>query len=285
MRRTLILVLGLIACAGWAEPSAPRTIVTTFHPIHLAVMNVTAGVAGIRIVNLAAPSVGCLHDYHPTPRDLAAISGASVLVANGLGMESFLADAIKQYPGLNVIEAGAGIHVIIKGGETNAHVWVSPSRYAREVRAIGEGLAAWDPVNSALYRTNSLTYARSLESLQAKMVADLKSVTTRDIVTFHEAFAYFAEEFNLRVVGVVEREPGSEPSAGELAGLSRRIKSFGVKAIFAEPQYSAKAADVLARETGARVYCLDPVVSGDATLDAYVVAMERNLAELVRALR
>jgi len=285
MRQTLILMLAALACIGRAEPPPPRTIVTTFHPMHLAVLNVTAGVEGLRIVNLAAPAVGCLHDYHPTPRDLAVLTGAGVVVANGMGMESFLGDLPRQYPGLKIIEAGAGLDVLVSGGETNAHVWVSPSRYAREVRAIGEGLAAWDPAHAAMYRTNATTYARSLEALRNRMAAELKSAKTRDIVTFHEAFTYFADEFNLKVVGVVEREPGSDPSAGELAGLIRKIRECGVRAIFAEPQYSAKAADTIARETGARVYCLDPVVSGPVSLTAYEATMERNLAGLLRALR
>ena len=285
MRQTLIMLLWLLPCVAPADPSVPRTIVTTFHPIRLAVMNVTAGVEGLRIVNLAAPDVGCLHDYNPTPRDLASLAGAGVLVANGMGMESFLGDVHRRYPGLRVIEAGAGIEGLVSGGQTNAHVWVSPSRYAREVRAIGEGLAAWDPSHAATYRTNAAAYARSLECLRDRMAAGLASVTTRDMVTFHEAFAYFADDFNLKVVGVVEREPGAEPSAGELAGLIRRIRRDGVRVIFAEPQYSAKAAHSIARETGARVHTLDPVVSGEVVPGAYVAAMEKNLAELISALR
>ena len=86
----------------------------------------------------------------------------------------------------------------------------------------------------------------------------LKDIKTKDIVTFHEAFPYFAHEFGLNIVSVIEREPGSEPSAGELADTIKAINDAQTKVIFAEPQYSAKAAESIAAQTGAEIYVLDP---------------------------
>jgi len=83
---------------------------------------------------------------------------------------------------------------------------------------------------------------------------------------------------------VIEREPGSEPSAAELARTVEIVKSHKVKALFAEPQYPAKAARTVARETGIPVRTLDPAVSGPLAPDAYLKAMERNLAVLREAL-
>ena len=85
----------------------------------------------------------------------------------------------------------------------------------------------------------------------------LDNLPNRDIITFHEAFPYFAEEFDLHIVKVVNREPDSQPSAKELADTIRLIESTGVKAVFAEPQYSTDAAQIIAQESGAEVYiCL-----------------------------
>jgi zinc transport system substrate-binding protein len=114
----------------------------------------------------------------------------------------------------------------------------------------------------------------------------LDTLPNKKIVTFHEAFPYFAKEFGLEIVAVIEREPGSEPGAGELADTIGIIKDLGVKALFAEPQYAPKAAETLAAETGATVYSLDPFVTGseDDPADSYEIAMRKNLDVLKQAL-
>ena len=110
------------------------------------------------------------------------------------------------------------------------------------------------------------------------------SEENKRIVTFHEAFEFFAEEFGLTVVGVVEREPGTQPSAGELAEIIDTVKEMNAKAIFVEPQYSKTAADTISNETNIPIYTLDPVVSGELEKDAYEKIMKDNLNNLKEAL-
>ena len=167
----------------------------------------------------------------------------------------------------------------------NPHVWVSVSDAIAQVKNIRDGLLAIDGVNAPIYRKNGDAYIAKLETLKAKMHAGLADVSSRNIITFHEAFPYFSREFDLNIVAVIEREPGSEPSAGELAETVRIVKRHKVKALFAELQYPAKAAETIARETGSRLYVLDPAVTGEATRDAYIQIMERNLSVLQKALR
>ena len=83
----------------------------------------------------------------------------------------------------------------------------------------------------------------------------------------------------------MNREPDSQPNAKELAETIRMIKESGVKAVFAEPQYPQSAADIVAAESGAKVYVLDPAVTGEDNRDAYLDAMEQNLEVLKEALR
>jgi len=144
-----------------------------------------------------------------------------------------------------------------------------------------------DPEHAEEYIANTENYVKKLEELKERMHKALEGVKNRDIVTFHEAFPYFAEEFGLNVVGVIEIEPGSEPSAKELGEIIEKVREFNVKALFIEPQYSSKAAETVARETGAKVYTLDPAVTGpmgDDAYDAYINIMENNLKTLVEAL-
>lgn len=284
-RAICLMIYALAALHCGAGQEGRRTVVTTFYPMYITALNVTAGVKGIQLVSLAPPSTGCLHDYLLTTRDMAVLSKADVVVANGAGMDSSLCGACSRWPTTKVIDLSAHVDLLVESGVTNSHVWVSPRRHIVQVQALADGLAEWDPGHSALYRTNAACYVEKLRGLQARMEQGLKGVRTRDIITFHEAFPYFASDFNLRVVAVIEHEPGAEPSPGELAAIIRRVRRGGVKVLFVEPQYPAKAAEAIAAETGARLCTLDPVVSGPASADAYLDAMGRNLEELVSALK
>lgn len=287
-------LLGLLAAclaapvpARAAEAGAkPLRIVTSFYPIYLATLNVAGGVPGVEVVNLTQPMTGCLHDYQLTPADMVTLTHTDLFVVNGGGMEAFLARALRQNPRLKIINASEGIALLPgTGGEPNPHIWVAISGHRQQVSNIAAGLAQADPARGAAYAANAKAYMARLATLDEAMHAALKDVKTRDIVTFHEAFPYFAREFGLRVAAVIEREPGAEPSARELAATIETVRKTGVKALFTEPQYPAKAADVIARETGARLYILDPIVTGPPTADAYLVIMEKNLKVLQAALQ
>ncbi len=267
------------------EKADKYTIVTSFYPIYISAINITRDVPGVEVINMTKAQTGCLHDYQLTPQDLKTLESADVFLINGADMESFMDKVIKQMPAMKVIEASKGLELLKEeSGELNPHVWVSISGAIAEVENITLQLSAVDEKNADLYKKNASAYIEKLNTLKENMHSSLEKVKTRDIVTFHEAFPYFAKEFGLNIKAVVEREPGEDPSAGELAETIDLIKAAGVKALFAEPQYSAKAAETIARETGAKVYILDPVVTGDFTHDAYINSMKKNLKVLEEAL-
>lgn len=284
------LLAGCATAGGAAAPSPAGdafTIATSFYPMYIMALNVAGDVPGVRVVNMTQPTTGCLHDYSVTTEDMKNLDGADVLVINGAGMESFLDKVIAQFPGLKIIESSKGIPLIAGEGDEgdNPHVWVNIGNAATQVRTIGEQLAALDPAHGERFRANAEAYARKLEALKDRMHRELDGFVNRNIVTFHEAFPYFAQEFNLHIVGVIEREPGSEPSAKELSDTIEQIRELGVKALFSEPQYPATAAEAISKETGASVFKLDPAVTGDMDADAYLNIMEKNLAVLKQALQ
>lgn len=263
----------------------PLTIVTSFYPIYIMTLNVTKDIPGVEVFNLTKPITGCLHDYQLTPDDLTRLQKADIFVVNGAGMESFLDKVIRQQPNLKTIEASAGITLLKEDGATeNPHVWVSITGAMQQVQNIGRELAQLDPAHGDRYQANTTAYVEKLEGLKTKMHQNLVNLKNPNIVTFHEAFPYFAEEFGLNIVAVIEREPGSEPSAAELAKTIEIVRAAKVMALFAEPQYPVKAAEVIARETGAKVYILDPVVTGPDDPDAYLNIMAENLTVLQGAL-
>ncbi|OGV53894.1 MAG: metal ABC transporter substrate-binding protein [Lentisphaerae bacterium GWF2_50_93] len=283
--KIFFLSLSLIFSGSVSGQDQKTRIVTSFYPMYIAVLNITENIDGISATNMTRQVSGCLHDYQLTPDDLKTLSGTDIFVVNGAGMESFLEKVIKSKPDLKIVYASEGIDLIKTGNEANPHVWVSVSLHIRQVKNIAEGLSKYDPKHAGGYRRNADAYVGKLEQMREKISASLKDMKKSGIITFHEAFPYFAKEFGLNIAAVVEREPGSDPDAREMARTIDLIRETNVKVIFIEPQYSAKSAETIARETGARLYVLDPVVTGPLSADAYLKIMEKNLETLKEALK
>jgi zinc transport system substrate-binding protein len=263
-------------------------IVTSFYPMYVFTANITQDIDGVSVENMTEPQTGCLHDYELSPADMKILEKANLFVINGADMESFMDEVKKAYPNLPVIEASAGITLIKDAeGEDNPHVWVGISGAIAEVKNISQGLAKADPDHGQQYAANADAYLKKLEDQKEKMHNALKEITHRDIITFHEAFPYFAQEFNLNIAAVIEREPGTEPTATELAETIEIIKARDVTALFVEPQYATKAAETLAAETGIGIYTLDPFVTGPKKADpeSYIKTMDENLNTLLEALK
>jgi zinc transport system substrate-binding protein len=287
--KTLVpmILAAVLALPGCGAKETPRrlTVVTSFYPMYIMTANIVKDVPGVELASLAPPFSGCLHDYQMTPQDMKTLSRADVLVANGAGMESFLVKVTSQNPKLTVIDASRGIDLIVYHGTPNPHLFAGISGAMAQVRNIAAGMGKTDPDHAKQYQDNAGAYLARLDSLKSRMYMALKDIKNRDIITFHEAFPYFALEFGLNILAVIEREPGTEPSAGELARTIGIIRKNKVQVIFAEPQYPAKSAEAIARETGAKVYTLDPAVTGPMEPDAYLKAMEKNLEVLKEALK
>ena len=291
---TVALCLCLTSCVrdgGVSESPHPSdteiTVVASFYPLYIAALNVIGDTPGVNLSLLASPDTGCLHDYLLRPQDMAALAHCDLFLLNGAGLESFLDHVLARYPELPLCIATTDVDLIPGDDvseEVNPHAWVSVGLYTQYVRNIRDGLAVADPSRRDIYDYNAEGYIERLEALGAEMHDALDGLPRRDIVTFHEAFAYFANEFSLRVAAVIQREPGQDPSPTELAQTIDIVRRVGVTALFAEPQYSPSVAEVIARETGATVYMLDPAVTGTLTADAYERAMRGNMETLEEAL-
>ena len=285
----IILTFTLIGC-GSEKKSAGLKVVTSFYPIYLETLNITRGVSDVELVNLTPPQTGCLHDYQLTPEDMKTLETADIFVVNGLGMENFLDKVIEAHPNLKIIDASdtEKITPIMDGEIPNPHVWLSITYAIAQTKNISAKLQELDPEHAEQYKRHTLDYVDELTTLRDEMQISLTMLPNKDIVTFHEAFPYFAKEFGLNVAAVIEREPGTEPTPQELAETIEKINSLPVKILFTEPQYSSKAAETIARETGAKIFELDPIVTGEAkpeNLLDYPNRMLNNLVTLSKALQ
>ena len=275
-------------------------IVTSFYPMYIAALNITDGVEDVTVKNLTEQTTGCIHDYVLTTSELVTLAKADVLVINGASMEGFMDKVISNFANLQIVDASDGIILIEAecheqhdehnehhghNHEINPHVFVSVKNYIKQVQNICDALVEFDAENAEKYMKNTTSYIIKLEELSKDIEQTMSKLNYTNIVTYHNTFDYFAKDYGLSVVGTIENEHGKTPSAGEIATLMEKIKENNIKAIFVESEYSIKLVDVIAKETGANVYVLNPVTSGTNNKDEYLNIMRRNLLVLKQALQ
>lgn len=298
MKKTLLLILALLLALPAA--ACAETIVTSFYPIHLFALNLLDGIDGIEIAALAEPGTGCLHDYQLQTGDMKTLARADAFLINGAGMEGYLDGVFDAFPTLPVVDASVGVDLLEDCGAHghddhdhdhdhayNAHIWLDAQNAILMVNNLADGLITTLPAHADAIAANRDSYIARLTALDDELTAALSAVAKKDVVTFHEAFPYFAKAYGLNVAAVINRDPDDALSPRALAELCKTVAALGAPPLFVEPQYEDMAAQTISRETGAPLYVLDPIVTGpeaDVPLTWYEDVMRQNLAVLVEAL-
>ena len=296
MKKAIALLLFLVFLPLCA---VGETVVTSFYPIWLLALNLSDGIDGLTVRNLAAPDTGCLHDYQLQTGDMKVLAEADLFLVNGAGMESYLNHVFDAFPDLPVAEAAEGIPLLygmdaLEIGESeedeeeaNAHIWLSASNASAMAENLAQAMKKRFPENADAIQSNLLNLQARLDALDQDLKAGLTDLPKKGIITFHEAFPYFAQSYGLEVLAVVNREPGETLTPAQLAQLVDVIRDLDLPPLFVEPQYEDLSARTLAAETGAKVYTLDPVVTGpeeNVPLDYYETIMRQNMETLQEAL-
>lgn len=293
--------------SGEEEKGNEFTIVTSFYPTYIATKNIADSIDGVKVVNLTENHSGCLHDYQLTTNDMRKLEGADVFVMNGGGMESFLEDVVAKYPDLLVIDASKGITLLEpteshdheeeaeehdheeevgdhehNHGE-NAHVWMNPDDYLIQLANIKEGLMNSDSEHAKEYQENEAAYAEKVKGIQEQL-KELKADKNdhKEIIIFHEAFAYLADYLGYEVVYSLDLDDESGLSAGKIAEVIDEIQEHNIKILFTEREYADSIATNIADEADAEVYVLSSLTSEEDSKDAYIVGMQKNIDVLKR---
>lgn len=310
IKRLLLIILSVIisinftSCVNNKKDSNKVKIITTFYPIYIMALNITDGIDNVEVLNMSEQNTGCLHDFQLKTEDMKNIETADAVIINGAGMETFMDKIFEEFPQKNVIDSSKGIDLIKENyhddidshntshdghnhhhDDVNPHIWVSISNYIMQVENVSNGLVAIDPDNKDKYKKNTDKYIASLNNLKSEMHNNLSNVSKKDIITLHESFDYFAKEFNLNIIAVINHEPNTDPSSKEIKETIDIVNKFErTIPLFVEPQYPSTSAEVISNETGAKVYMLDSGVTGENVKDSYIKAMQKNLLVLKEAL-
>jgi zinc/manganese transport system substrate-binding protein/manganese/iron transport system substrate-binding protein len=255
--------------------------------------DIVANVGGERVsaTSIIPAGVGP-EDYEPKPDDAKLLAEADLIVSNGVGLDDFLDTLFASGSGEAAarLVLGDGIPTIEEEDRPNPHFWLDPTLVERYyLPAIVETLSGLDPPGIASYEENAAAYAASLDDLDRELQAEVDQLPppNRKLVTFHDAFPYFARHFGFELVGVVVDSVGQEPSAAELAALVEKVRAAHVNAVFSEAQFNPRLTDTLAQEAGITnvVTTLYNDALGPPPADSYIGLMRWNVAQIVAALR
>jgi ABC-type Zn uptake system ZnuABC Zn-binding protein ZnuA len=289
MRRITLFLLPLLlalfcSCSTAYEKS---DIAATTLPVYEFTARLCRG-TDLGVTRLVTESVSCLHDYTLNVRQVKAAEAAEVIVISGAGLEEFMEDILH---GKAVVDSASGMELQECAEahhhdhdhhhpETDAHIWLSPANAKIMASNICQGLCVRYPEYEAVFQQNLKILLADLDALQAYGEENLKALSSRDLITFHDGFGYFADSFGLHILEAVEEESGSEASAQELKHLIGMVRDHDLKAIFIETNGSVSAAEVISRETGVPIYTLDMAMGGDS----YFAAMYHNIDTIKEAL-
>jgi len=252
----LVIAAALPTLALAAEGAKPFKAVTTFTIIADMARNV-AGDAAI-IESITKPGAE-IHNYQPTPRDIVKAQDAQLILWNGLGLERWFEKFFANLDGVPQATVSAGVEPISiaegpYSGKPNPHAWMSPSAALTYVDNIRDALAEHDPANAATYKANAEAYKAKIRDTVAPIRAALDAIPAekRWLVSSEGAFSYLARDFGLKELYLWPINADGQGTPQQVRRVVDAVKANSIPADFSESTVSAKPAEQVARETGAR---------------------------------
>ena len=294
----ILISYGLLAAplTHAAPPPEPFNIVVTI-PV-LKDLTEQVGGSHVRVTSLLSGYEN-EHTYSPKPSDLVAVRKARLLFEIGIGLEVWVSSLVKNAgsASLRVVTTSKGIALLrdrpSREGELlaaeeeergNPHVWMDPENATTMMRHITEALIQVDQAHATEYRSNQASYLRKLDQLRGELSDRVKRLADRRFIAHHPAWPYFARRFGFQIVGTIQPQSGSEPSALHLHGLIATMKKDRIKVVVSEIQLSQKIPELLAKETGARLVVLTTLPGGLPHTETYLDMLRYNVLQLANAL-
>ena len=293
MKKTIasIFILLFIFCLfGCTLSDAHTDILTTTQPLNYFTSRLCTD-TGLTVECLISENISCLHDYTLQPQQMKAIESAKLVIISGAGLEESFEDMLE--PAQNSTDASAGIALLCSENsheheaadhnhhhEYDPHIWLSPRNAQIMCQNIYNKLCKAYPQHEALFSKNLSALTFDFEELIAYGETQLSGLSSRELVTFHDGFAYLADSFDLTILRAIEEESGREASAAELIHLCHLIEEHNLPCIFTEYSGSVSAAKIISSEIGIDIYQLDMAMS----TNNYFKAMYHNINTIKEAL-
>ncbi len=254
----------------------------------------------VEVITIIPPGASP-HTFELKPGVLKKISSVKIFFMIGAGLEYWNEKFVKNTGGkLMKVVLSDGVDLIREkerhhGEKTgkphsedtfaNPHIWLDVEIAKSMVKKIAAALVIADKEHADYYEERGNKYLSELDRLDRAIYAGAGKFKIKKYVAFHPAWDYFARRYGLESAGVIESVPGKSPTPLDIKNIVGNIKKHGVKAVFAEPQFNPKVAEVIAKEAGVKVLMLDPM-GGPGIKDRgnYIDLMKYNLSVLQEAM-
>jgi len=262
--------------------SSKLQVISSFYTLHEFSQNV--GQEKINVTLLVPDGVEP-HDWGPTIKDVQRIQKSDLIIINGIGFENWVDNLDEtDYQGV-IVDTSYGILDKNLGQEQSTgdpHIWLNPVYAKTQVQNIANAFSNSDPGNQEYYQSNAAKYIEELDLLDSKIRNELSNCN-HDFVAFHDAFSYFADEYNLNQHTIISsNDPHGEATAKTLENVISTAKELNIKVIFSEENVNPRTSKIIANEINGKVLVLSPLeVSSDGT---YISKMIENLNNLKEAL-
>lgn len=263
-------------------------IAATIFPVYDIAKNVAGDFTNVELI---LPPGASPHTFDATPSTLTKLQGVTRIFAIGQGIDSWSLGIVDNLAGAKIVELDKNIVLRASSesndeyeGEDDPHYWLDPNNAIIMANTIADELAAIDPTNAGEYRQNATTFATTLEQQDKKWQTTISNLPINGIVTFHDAFFYFANHFGLSVITTFEPFPGKEPTPSYLQELENEIKKHGIRVLFREPQLYGASLQQFAIDQSISVSVLDPLGGVDGR-QSYIELINYNVQTIAEALR
>lgn len=249
---------------GPAVGARPLRIATTVAPI-TNIVAVIAGGTDTEVTGIVPEGTNS-HTYEPAPSVAATLEDADVVVLNGLALEEPTKELARANLGAAAEVCELGTTVLPEreylfdfsfpeeGGKPNPHLWTDPPLALRYAELIRDVLVARDPGDAPVYDANLAAFRAQVEALDSAIRAATATIPAAErlLLTYHDAYAYFARDYGWTVVGAVQPSSFAEPTPREVAALVDQIRAEGVTAVFGSEVFPSPVLEQIAAESGAR---------------------------------
>ncbi|WP_426422833.1 metal ABC transporter solute-binding protein, Zn/Mn family [Bradyrhizobium genosp. A] len=285
MRRILLCVF--LSIASPMHAAERLSVVASFSILGDFVRNV--GGDRVNVTTLVGPDSD-VHVYTPAPADAKRVADAQLVIVNGLGLEGWLPRLVQSSGSkATIVTASAGIAPLKLGSAADPHAWQSVPNAKVYVTDIANALAAADPDDAELFRTQAKAYLEKLEALDREVREAVAKIPAerRKVISTHDAFGYFAAEYGVQFVAPQGVSTETEPSARDIAAIIDQIKAQRIPAVFLENISDDRLIRRIAAETGAKVggtLISDGLTGEKGPAPTYIDMVRHNIKALTSAL-